>query len=158
MELPSLSKKVKNVADILVNLTGISKEEANNLSNMKFSNGENIFSLEYRWFIYEMTWLLKEVGYEKTYNFLSTDWEKVLGEMNIRKKMLFENPLMTKTKEKFALDMEIYRNKVDVEKGEPCRRCRSENTIAAEKQTRSADEAATIKISCLSCGYKWTAQ
>ena len=146
MELPSLSKKVKNVADILVNLTGISKEEANNLSNMKFSNGENIFSLEYRWFIYEMTWLLKEVGYEKTYNFLSTDWEKVLGEMNIRKKMLFENPLMTKTKEKFALDMEIYRNKVDVEKGEPCRRCRSENPIAVSAQLKSCDEMENIKI------------
>ena len=158
MELPSLSKKVKDVSSILVSLGGISKSEADTLTELKFSDGEKILSLEEVWFIYEMVWVLKQVGYEKTLNFLSVNWEKVLGKMNIRKKMLFENPLMEKTKEKFALDMEIYRNKVDVEKGEPCKRCRSENTIAVSVQNRSSDEAETIKIRCLSCNFRWTAQ
>lgn len=158
MELPSLSKKVKDVSSILTKLGGISKSEADTLTALKFSDGEKVLSLEEIWFIYEVIWMLKEVGYEKVYNFLSVNWEKVLGKMNIRKKMLFENPLMEKTKEKFALDMEIYRNKVDVEKGEPCKRCRSENTISIEKQVARADEAATIKIRCLSCGFRWTAQ
>ena len=158
MELPSLSKKVKDVSGILVSLGGITKSEANTLSGLKFSNGEKILSLEEVWFIYEMIWILKESGYEKVYNFLSVDWEKILGKNNLRMKMLFENPLMEKTKEKFALDMEIYRNKVDVEKGEPCKRCRSENTIAKGKFARSADEPEVIKIYCVSCGFKWTAQ
>ena len=158
MELPSLSKKVKDVSSILVSLGGISKSEADTLTGLKFSDGEKILSLEEVWFIYEMVWVLKQVGYEKTLNFLSVNWEKVLGKMNIRKKMLFENPLMEKTKEKFALDMEIYRNKVDVEKGEPCKRCRSENTISKGTFARSADEPEVIKIYCVSCGFRWTAQ
>ena len=73
--------------------------------------------------------------------------------------MLFENPLMSPLKEKFAIDMEIYRNKSDVVVGsEKCRRCKSESTISSEKQTRCADEMTSIKVYCNDCGFKWTAQ
>ena len=88
------------MAILFSNLNLVTSEQANNLANLEFKNGEKILSLEERWFVYEIIWLVKEVGYEKIINFLSNDWEKVLGSHNIRKKMMFENPLMEKTKEK----------------------------------------------------------
>ena len=168
-ELPPLppisSKQLKGVVDILISLKDekgeklLTKEQATELASLRFSNGETILNLEHRWFIYEMVWLVNKKGYEITTNFLSVNWEKALGSHNIRKKMFFENPLMEGPKEKFAVDMEIYRNKSEVVVGgEACRKCRSSSTISLEVQCRSADESVTIKVTCLECGYKWTAQ
>ena len=136
----------------------INKDEANSLAALKFNNGEYKLTLEDRNFVYEMVWLLNQVGFEKTFNFLSTDWEKVLGSHNIRKRMLFENPLMEKTRDKFILDMDIFKNSVEVEAGEKCRKCGSEETISVVLQLRSADEASSIKHVCLGCGKKWASQ
>ena len=163
---PDLSRRVpKNTTEILLNIRKedgsvlVSKNEASTLANLKFKNGETMLSMEYRWFVYEIIWLLNKVGYESAYNYLTTDWEKIFGNFNIRKKMMFENPLMSPAKEKFLVDMEIYRNKVDVvEGGEKCRRCQSDATFSTISQTRSNDEAQTIRIFCVSCSYKWTAQ
>lgn len=164
-ELPKISKKtLKTVSDVLLDLKKedgtklVDKKQASQLVALEFEDGENILSLEYRWFLYEVVWMLDKVGFDQTYNFLSADWEKVLGSHNIRKKMLFENPLMEKTKEKVFRDMDMFRNKVSVEMGELCKRCGSENTVAVTQQTRSNDEMSSIKITCLSCGYKWMAQ
>jgi len=155
--LPNLSKK-ESVSSVLKKLDILTNEQIKNLTGLKFSNGENILNLEDRNFLYEIVWLIKEKGYDIAYNFLSADWEKVLGSHNIRKKMLFENPLMEPAKDKFYLDMNIYKTRVEVEAGEKCRKCGSTETISLTKQTRSADEAATIKITCINCKFRWTAQ
>jgi len=136
----------------------VSSEEAKNLSDLKFNSGESKLIKEHPYFNYEIIWLLKEVGYEKTYNFLSVDWEKILGEEDIRKKMLFENPLMRPSKDKFLLDMNIYKEKISVEAGEKCRKCGGAETISISKQTASADEQVSIKLRCLSCKFSWRAQ
>jgi transcription elongation factor S-II len=36
-----------------------------------------------------------------------------------------------------------------------CRKCRSKRCTYAAVQTRSADEATTLFISCLDCGQRW---
>ena len=136
----------------------VTEQEAKNLTELKFENGENKLSMKHPYFTYEIAWLLRETGYEKTYNFLSTNWEEVLGSEDIRNKMLFENPLMSPAKDKFIKDMNIYKEKITVEAGEKCKKCGSTETISVTKQTRSADEAATIKITCLSCKFRWSAQ
>ena len=142
----------KNGKSILTN------DQARELSSLKFRDGEYRLTLEDRNFVYEIVWLLKEVGYEKTYNFLSADWEKVLGSHNIRKRMLFENPLLDRARDKFILDMDIFKTTVQVEAGEKCRKCGSEETISVTMQTRSADEASTIKHVCVACKNRWTSQ
>ena len=165
MKTLDVSSKVKSVGGILLNLKKedgtalVNKEEAKTLENLKFKNGENILSLQYKWFVYEIIWLLNKKGYEITYNYLNANWETFFGSHNIRKKMLFENPLMESTREKFLIDMEIFRKKSDLtEAGEKCKRCQSESTVSIEKQTRSCDEAVSISIWCQSCGFKWRAQ
>ncbi len=149
-------KTSKGIVSALTALK-INKDEANSLAALKFNNGEHKLTLEDRNFVYEMVWLLNQVGFEKTFNFLSTDWEKVLGSHNIRKRMLFENPLMDKTRDKFILDMDIFKNVVEVEAGEKCRKCGSEETMSVVMQTRSCDELAQLKFTCLQCKHKWNA-
>lgn len=136
----------------------VTKEQSNELLSLKFSDGEPILTLEDRNFLYETVWLLNENGYDITYNFLSAGWEKVLGSYNIRKKMLFENPLLEKAKDKFNTDLNIYKTKVTVESGEKCRKCGSVETISLTKYLRSADEPPVIKINCLSCKARWSIQ
>lgn len=156
--------KSKGIIDILSSIKKedgtdlITISEAENLSNLKFENGENILTLQDKNFLYEIIWMLTKVGYEKTYNFLSTNWEKIFGPQNIRKKILFENPLLAPAREQFDLYMEIFKSKIEVSAGEKCKKCKSENTISISAQTRSADEAQTIKIQCLECKFKWSAQ
>ena len=36
-----------------------------------------------------------------------------------------------------------------------CRKCKSKNCTFYELQTRSADEPATIFVTCLDCGKNW---
>jgi DNA-directed RNA polymerase subunit M/transcription elongation factor TFIIS len=170
-DLPSLppisGKDLKSIIDVLSSIKNpndkkkklLTNSEINSLANLRFQDGEQILSLQYRWFVYEIIWILSKKGFDITYNFLNMNWEKILGNANIRKKILFENPLMEKSREKFLVDMEIYRNKNEVvEGGEACKKCLSTSTISVEKQMRSADEPVTIRVTCLECGYKWTAQ
>ena len=130
------------------------------LTNIKFSSGEPVLTLNYRYFIYEVINLLSSLDYDIVYNFLSTDWIKVFGNISdIRKKILLENPLLEPAKQKLQMDMEIYRNKLDVGVGVfSCKRCLSKETISLEVQNRSADEQMTVKVTCIHCGYKWRAQ
>lgn len=37
-----------------------------------------------------------------------------------------------------------------------CKKCKARNTRSTQAQTRSADEATTVFITCLNCGEKWT--
>lgn len=134
--------------------------QAVGLSNIKFTTGEPVLSLTDRYFVYEVVNLLNDLDYEVVFNFLSTDWIKVFGNVHdLRKKILFENPLMEPAREKLKMDMEIFRGKVDVGVGSVnCRRCNSTETISIESQTRSGDEMISVRVSCLQCGYKWQAQ
>ena len=142
----------KNGKSILTN------DQGKELSSLKFRDGEYRLTLEDRNFIYEIMWLLKEVGFDKTFNFLSADWEKVLGSHNIRKRMLFENPLLDRARDKFILDMDIFKTTVQVEAGEKCRKCGSEETISVVSYIRSLDEPPRVAVKCLACSHKWNAQ
>ena len=130
------------------------------LSELKFNRGDNILTLADRPFVYEIVDMLNKLEYEVVYNFLNAGWEKIFGSgSGLRKKIVFENPLLSRSKDKLAMDMEIYRNKVDVEKGMvDCKRCGSAETLSVAKQKRSADEPMTVQVTCTQCKYKWTAQ
>jgi DNA-directed RNA polymerase subunit M/transcription elongation factor TFIIS len=162
MSLPKF--KSKSIVDILTSIKKengenlVTKSEAESLTELKFKNGEKILTLQDKNFLYEIIWMLNKIEYVKVYNFLSTDWEKIFGNQNIRKKILFENPLLEPAKEQFELYMEIFKSKIEVSAGERCKKCGSDNTISITAQTRSADEAQTIKIQCLECKFKWISQ
>ena len=136
-------KKLNTVKDILLSLQKsdgtplVSKDEANNLVNLTFpETDEKILSMEYKYFLYEIISMLNDpnVGYQGVFNFLSVDWIKIFGRKNIRTKMIFENPLLESSKLKLEVNMDIYRNKIDVVKGAvDCSKCKSSETISVEK-------------------------
>ncbi len=130
------------------------------LTSLKFQGGENILTLEDRPFVYEIVNMLNKLDYMVVYNFLNTDWEKIFGSgAGLRNKILFKNPLLSGAKDRLDMDMEIFRNRVDVSKGAvDCKKCQSDETLSIERQIRSSDEPMTIRVICLQCGYKWTAQ
>jgi hypothetical protein len=138
----------------------VTYDQALALSSLKFKRGDNILTLTDRYFVFEVVNMLNTLDYEVVYNFLNAGWEKVFGSgPGLRKKILFDNPLMENAKEKLELDMEIYRNKIEVSKGAiDCKKCGSDETLSVEKQTRSADEPMTIMVTCLACNHKWRAQ
>lgn len=157
------------VQDLVSILTSLKKENGSQLvdhnqalalTSLKFERGDTILTLEDRPFVYEVVNMLSALDYDVVYNFLNAGWEKAFGQSaNLRNKIIFENPLLSKAKDKMAIDMEIYRNKVEVGIGAVnCKKCGSLETMSVEKQTRSADEPMTIRVTCIQCGYKWTAQ
>ena len=138
----------------------VNYNQALSLTSLKFTDGEPVLTLTHRYFVYEIVNMLNSLDFEVVYNFLAADWIKIFDNVHdLRKKLLFSNPLLEPSKEKLQLDMEIFRNKVDVAKGAvDCKRCGSEETLSVEKQQRSADEPMTIRVFCTQCKFKWTAQ
>ena len=65
------------------------------------------------------------------------NWKELIDEKYRRDKVLYE------TKQESMTDQFL------------CKRCRSRETSYYEVQTRSADEAMTIFITCLNCGNRW---
>ena len=130
------------------------------LTSLRFTSGEPVLSLTDRYFVFEVTNLLNQLDYEVVYNYLSANWEEVFGSgPRLRKNILFMNPLMDPAREKMALDMEIYRNRIEVAKGAvDCPKCGSDETISIERQIRSGDEGASIFCSCVQCRHRWRAQ
>ena len=163
--LPNVTPQ--SLINLLVSLKKLSGEklvsynQATALVSIKLGGGSDyILTMEDRPFIYEIINMLYTLDYEIVYNFLSTNWETVFGaDPNIRKKILFENPLMGPAKTRQDMDMEIFRGQIQVVQGAvDCRRCGSGETLSLEKQNRGADEATSIRVTCLQCGYKWSAQ
>ena len=65
------------------------------------------------------------------------NWKELIDEKYRRNKVLYE------TKKEAMTDQFL------------CKRCKSRKTCYYEVQTRSADEAMTIFITCLNCGNRW---
>jgi DNA-directed RNA polymerase subunit M/transcription elongation factor TFIIS len=137
----------------------LNRDQAASLLSLKFSNDEPVLTMEDRGFVYEIVNLLMTVGYEDTYNFLKMNWEEKFGlSPNTRNMIIFENPLFETLKIKFINDTNFYKNKIEVSAGEKCKKCGSIETISAERQCRSGDEAVSIRVTCLQCTHHWMAQ
>lgn len=79
-----------------------------------------------------------EIAFMKPYDIFPEKWEK------IREKEYHHNKLLYLTKEEAMTDE--YK----------CRRCKKRETTYFELQIRSADEPATLFITCVNCGMRWT--
>lgn len=138
----------------------MTSDQVDKLLKIRLTRDEFLINVENRYFIYEVYNMIRKLGYYQTYEYLNQDWSKIYGNVaDIRKKIVLGSPLMKPFEDKLNLDMEIYRNKIDVGKGAiDCVKCGSENTVSVEKQMRSADEPMSVIVTCMSCSYKWFAQ
>ena len=165
-KLPTIKRQ--NLKSILLNIRNDKGEillkewQTDNLLAIPVTDDSQMLSLQDRYFIYEVVNMINSLGYEETYNFLNKKWDEIIpaGSAKIlRKKILLRSPLLEDAHEKQKLDMEIYRENIDVSKGAvDCPKCSSGETISVESQRRSADEPMTVHVTCIQCRHKWFAQ
>ncbi len=98
--------------------------------------------------LFQVMSLIKEVRFVKTYEFLTSK------SFEDYKDLLFQLPTISNQREKVKTEISLITSKLDAVESEfECRKCHSFNTVAIEKQTRSADEASTVKVKCLDCTH-----
>jgi DNA-directed RNA polymerase subunit M/transcription elongation factor TFIIS len=79
-----------------------------------------------------------DLAFLKPYEIFPEKWEKIREEEYRRNKLLYQTKEVAMTDE--------YK----------CRRCKKRETSYFELQIRSADEPATLFITCINCGNRWT--
>jgi DNA-directed RNA polymerase subunit M/transcription elongation factor TFIIS len=105
-----------------------------NLDNSSYI-GNNDFLTQ----IKKKTFDLKKIAYMKPQDMLPSLWQPIINENN-RKEEIMKACENQASSTKFQC---------------PNRNCRARKTIYNEVQTRSADEAMTLFITCLVCGKRW---
>ena len=148
----------RTIANVFQQLLSVEKqpifntEQIKKLTDLKLTNGENIFTLNLdgRGLAYSMITQFQKYGYDTVYDFLKNKtW-------NNRDQILLESPMMEKTREGVRLENELYRNKNEIEKGDvKCPKCSSTEVLIGESQTRSADEPMTLFFKCVACNHPW---
>lgn len=73
-----------------------------------------------------------------------------------RFELLTDDAAYNISKVAMELELETYYVPFEVEAGMyVCPRCKSNKTISLNKQTRSADEGETIRVTCTECSFAW---
>lgn len=114
------------------------------------SDGSPIFNLFNRYPIYDAVAIILLMNYYNGIEFLRT--------VRNSDDLTYGSPLMKSAREKYVMDLEILRVKIEVIPGTgqfTCRRCHGNNVLYAEKQMRSADEPTSIKLRCVDCDHHW---
>ena len=129
----------------------IGPAEIAELKKMKYADGSPIFDFINRVRLYDAISIILQLGYY--------DGRAFLSKVQTPADLLFNAPLPTleRARDRHLIDLRIMKTKPEV-RGESvftCAKCKSKNIMSAEKQIRSADEPATIFLTCLNCGNKW---
>jgi DNA-directed RNA polymerase subunit M/transcription elongation factor TFIIS len=151
---------IETAATILTRTNLLTQEQIAGLTELTIG-GEPLLSAADRNAIYEVIGLIAKLGYDATYEYLSSSVANVqVGDLmtinRVRKNLVWMSPTMEKPRHKYEVDVEIKRNKTEVVAGASrCGRCGSEEVMTAQRQTRSADEPMTNFNLCVSCGNRW---
>ena len=156
--IEELLSKIKNITTDKELFTESQINELTSITFVKYKNTYQLVSMENLHFVYDV------VGYcqqntDKINDFIenlifviSNDNIDDISDYDI----LFESIAFHDEIKKYYFELEQSREKLIVTKGlYPCPKCKSKLTISIEKQTRSADEAATSINTCTKCGKKW---
>lgn len=162
---------MSKIKTILTNITYkkdnlFDKNQINLLTNLKLGN-EFLFDINDLYFFYEFIYLFKFYRdnnpnwFNIVFSFLNNNWLKYFKGTNneIRKKIIYLNPLLNNLKVDNLIDLDILKNQNISQEGiYSCRKCGSKETISIEKQVRSADEPATVLVSCIHCKHVFRIQ
>ena len=70
--------------------------------------------------------------------------------------LYFNFPEFENAKYRFLKYLEVYHDEKEMVRGlYKCKYCKSDNTYTVEKQTRSGDEPAAVRVVCVDCGNGW---
>lgn len=96
-----------------------------------------------------------ELLYFSTY--CPRQYDAYMSSKRSRRDIVWDSPLITVTRNfaKRELDRRVIGNQVKSEGDTKCQKCKSTNVTFEMAQTRSADEAQSVKYRCQSCKHEW---
>lgn len=118
-------------------------------------NGERAISSSNLSFVYEVFGMIKQIGFEDTYNYL----ESLSGTVPLDSKFVLESSLFEAQHKSYQVEIARMRDEFQVKvKGlYKCRKCKSENVIDTRAANqRRGDEADLYTVRCMDCNYTWT--
>lgn len=119
------------------------------ITEEQYNKLEKIIGNAPKYIWYEVFHMIYQAGFDEVYNYLTAvpkdNWDDII----------ILQPLLRKYREEILTKYGRMREEVNVTSGITCPRCKSTKTIAAERQTRSADEPMTTYARCLECGRTW---
>ena len=158
-EGPSVERTTEDLLREIVSSKGealFSDDQVTDLLSLQFPDGTKVFESETnegRETIFHFVGSVMESTFEETYDDL-----KYTLEMKVQNysEYFFASKAMKNSRHKADLFLEISRGKYDVGEGSfKCSKCGSNETVAIERQTRSADEPMTIFVTCIHCNNHW---
>lgn len=140
----------------------LSDDQIRLLTQIKLANSDYFFSIsteDNRSYLFSLVGDLNKYGFESIYNDLIGGRDGKGDLFTKREEYYYKVSLsMREARHKALIDSEIYRDKVEVSEGAfKCGKCGSKETIAVERQMRSADEPMTVTIVCVHCDNTWRA-
>ena len=153
--LPSIT--VQPIDQVLAQLTDrfgqplLNAVQIGQLMALTYANSNKIIDLDNRELIFDLVGAIVEQGYDSTYRYLTSQ------QFENAKQIIDNLPMLEATRIKFTKDLENLQAATN-EGLYQCGDCGSENTFYREAQTRSADEATSVKVKCYDCGKAWFAQ
>lgn len=140
LNVPSTPKYEKRT------LGNLNEAETAALKNLQLTTGSPLLDRETT---YEILGLVRRIGFEQTYAFLtSRQWMR-------SKDVILALPTLEEARKEVRRDMEESQQKVEAVEGVfKCPYCGSLRTTSVERQMRGCDEPATQIVSCTSCGRK----
>ena len=146
----------KNLTSLLQEYTDLSDKQIKDILNVRREDGTVSLRIDTEenddlGFVYEIIGMIKQYGFEKTYNFVKNNSSK------IKDKQILESDIFDEQKKKYNDDTVKLRNKVKVKSTGifTCPRCNEKDTSYTEVQLRSGDEGSTFIIACNACGYQF---
>ncbi len=141
--------KSKSLTTILrESVPSLTQTQIQNLSRYNHMDLENDRNGE---FILEIIGLLRVSSYEGVIDFL----DSIENYPEVSSRTIFENFYFEKERMNYIADISRIRDKIEQEGLVKCRKCGSGNTISVTVQTRSADEAADVMVTCNDCLFKF---
>lgn len=133
----------KNILSFLKNSKGeklFSDENINKLNTLKIDNK----------YIYYLLNDFERYGFDSVF--------KELEDKNLsNREKIFQTDSFGELRKKFAIKNRAFLQKEEASKGifGICSKCKKDEVVYREKQTRSADEPMTYFVKCINCGNNW---
>jgi DNA-directed RNA polymerase subunit M/transcription elongation factor TFIIS len=151
-----LSKGVISPSKVPVNYNAyISTENLNKLKSLRYTSGITIVDPDLSIgmdIFYELLNKIVTDGFDKIYVYLtSKQWVD-------ENDLYFSLPDFDNSEYRYLRYIEVYHDEREMVAGiYKCKYCKGSNTYTIERQTRSGDEAALVKVFCINCDRSWNA-
>jgi DNA-directed RNA polymerase subunit M/transcription elongation factor TFIIS len=149
------SQSIESIFAKYKSLLKINDKQVDKLLSLKNKN-DYIFTYQNIGFIYEVFAMIRSLGFDETYRFLTTT---NFDSKQIPARKIYDSDAFERERTSYQFDISSLRDETQVKvKGlVKCKKCFSQNTenMTNDRQ-RGGDEGMIYKVHCNDCGNTWT--